>query len=575
MKLELWGIDGIISSNAALLAEASHTLETKVYHHALYNERKTPREFVGIVHYNVMSQTTEDVRKATSAALDRLSKPEALNNSLGAVERSTPLLEPLLKFLGRFADSLRVFSEIHPYAKAAYEILLGAYEVYKVILEERKSIHGLFRAMFSMDDILFAGDRLKVSEHSTTTDDIHQRKILLYISQQTNECAYFIRDYCFRSRMQKVKQFFDDTIAERIELYTNQFVELKEQFLREGVVEVQLATSRLIALAEDTNSETYIQQLSRVDGASLGSTDKLCLEGTRTALLNEIYTWINADPVSTECQQPRILLLTGDTGAGKSFIAHTVARHFEELRHLGGSFTFGLPNGEGLRSEQVYIHIARHLTALDKGIKRAVADGVANYGGTIGTCDPETHFEKFVVDPLKRETPLGPVVIIIDGLNHAAHHVAEEENDNPLSEKLARVLLKFAHQLPAQVRIVVTTRLTSGLRSIFKKNPSCYHHVDMHTKVHREETFRDICKFLFHRLDQKRRLSRPIGYVDETKRRIIAASSKGDFSQAARTMDRIIDPWAMPHDSMADRDIDPWEKEIIDILKEAWPSASE
>ena len=73
-------------------------------------------------------------------------------------------------------------------------------QVYKVILEERKSIHGLFRAMLSMDDIPFAGDRLKVSEHSTTTDDIHQRKILLYISQQTNECAYFIRDYCFRSR---------------------------------------------------------------------------------------------------------------------------------------------------------------------------------------------------------------------------------------------------------------------------------------------------------------------------------------------------------------------------------------
>ena len=58
--------------------------------------------------------------------------------------------------------------------------------------------------------------------------------------------------------MQKVKQFFDDTIAERIELYTNQFVELKEQFLREGVVEVQLATSRLIALAEDTSASLLL-----------------------------------------------------------------------------------------------------------------------------------------------------------------------------------------------------------------------------------------------------------------------------------------------------------------------------
>ena len=52
---------------------------------------------------------------------------------------------------------------------------------------------------------------------------------------------------------------------------------------------------------------------------------RTCTTGTRVAILDRIYHWAQ-DP---SLKSPRVFLLTGNAGSGKSTIANTVSHHFD------------------------------------------------------------------------------------------------------------------------------------------------------------------------------------------------------------------------------------------------------
>jgi hypothetical protein len=53
---------------------------------------------------------------------------------------------------------------------------------------------------------------------------------------------------------------------------------------------------------------------------------RACTPGTRVAILDLIYHWAQ-DPSPNS---PRVFLLTGNAGSGKSTIANTVSHHFDK-----------------------------------------------------------------------------------------------------------------------------------------------------------------------------------------------------------------------------------------------------
>ena len=61
----------------------------------------------------------------------------------------------------------------------------------------------------------------------------------------------------------------------------------------------------------------------------------VCLPGTREAILNRLVDWVTGGE-----DQPRICLLTGLAGTGKSAIANSLAMIFEKTGQLGSSFCF-------------------------------------------------------------------------------------------------------------------------------------------------------------------------------------------------------------------------------------------
>ena len=120
--------------------------------------------------------------------------------------------------------------------------------------------------------------------------------------------------------------------------------------------------------------EVQLDDMPYVEGAKYDPY-KQCLGGTCQQIIEEITEWANSvdDP-------HRILLLTGVAGSGKSTIAHTVARLFDHLKHLGASFCFDRAQQAGRRLDWVFTTIARDLVDFDQKLKRSLRNEVQHWG---------------------------------------------------------------------------------------------------------------------------------------------------------------------------------------------------
>src|SRR5436190_1290425 len=87
---------------------------------------------------------------------------------------------------------------------------------------------------------------------------------------------------------------------------------------------------------------------------------KTCLVDTRKRILDDITEWIN----STD-DVPRVLLLSGPAGTGKSSIAHTIAFRFDNLGRLGSSFCFARSRQAELRPDTLFPTLACDLASHD------------------------------------------------------------------------------------------------------------------------------------------------------------------------------------------------------------------
>ena len=91
------------------------------------------------------------------------------------------------------------------------------------------------------------------------------------------------------------------------------------------------------------------------------NTEKKCLDGTRTEILNEVVNWIN----NTDPTAPRMFWLHGQAGKGKSAIAHTVALQAQNLGVLGSCFCFTRVRQHEELHTKLFSTIARDLADRD------------------------------------------------------------------------------------------------------------------------------------------------------------------------------------------------------------------
>ena len=208
----------------------------------------------------------------------------------------------------------------------------------------------------------------------------------------------------------------------------------------------------MIEVDRSSVTDISLDDISYANDANFDET-KACQLGTRVEILDEITDWINAEDA------PRILLLSGAAGTGKSAIAHTIAHRFNTMHRLGSSFFF--VRGRTDRGpDKLFPTVARDLADLDKGIRHALYDIVTTNKVLRGTSKIAQQFDNLILKSVEKLTIAGPLVIVIDAL--------DECGDAKIRADLLQALANKTKALPTNFRILLTSRPEADVESLFQ-----------------------------------------------------------------------------------------------------------
>ncbi|KAG2339592.1 hypothetical protein BDR05DRAFT_938889 [Suillus weaverae] len=422
-----------------------------------------------------------DVQAAPSGAEEEANTQSALQDAQEAAKRIHPLsgpattvasvaqdapvdLDAAYNFQDTYLKPLRIFdsvigeiADVHPYAKMALGVLSCAA---KMILAQTDRDAAVLKLLEKLCDVYSF-----VTQDEMLGQISSMGAILGKISQQTRECAHFIKSYSetknFWKRLGKnVISETNDTIQQ----YSDVLDMLMQNFRDQVARDVAIHIHDIAIHVHRTEELLDLSGMAYADGAGL-DTRKQCLEGTRREILSQITEWVN----STGDNVPRVLWLSGPAGKGKSAIAHTIAKWFEDVGGLGSCYSFDRQREADRRHEKIFSTIARDLADRDSEMRRALADAVQAASSLKKTADIIQQWQKLLIEPLKKSSGSTeePIVIVIDALDESGGvetrkdllRILAGKHQNPASPKIT--------DLPDNFRFIVTSRPLGDINDEF------------------------------------------------------------------------------------------------------------
>jgi NACHT domain len=278
--------------------------------------------------------------------------------------------------------------------------------------------------------------------------------------------------------------------------------------------------------ASSVEEHSLLSILPYVEGATYNSTfrehEPLCLPGTRTDVLNQIMAW-SEDPTAA-C----IFWLNGMAGTGKSTIARTVARNFDNQKRLGASFFFSRDRADLGHAAEFFttlaIQLAKALPALKEHICQAITEHI-----DIAHQSLQAQWEQLILQPLSmlKGSQLQPpnLVFVIDALDEC-----ESDND-------ARVILRLLSEAKdlntSWLRVFITSRPELPIRIGFLALPGLHQDLILHDISQSEH---DIYIFLKNELANIRKDHYlPTDWPGEPTIRLLVQRANGLFIYAMTT----------------------------------------
>ena len=204
-----------------------------------------------------------------------------------------------------------------------------------------------------------------------------------------------------------------------------------------------------------------------------GVAREACTEGTRVDVLERIYQWA----LDTSPNTASIFWLAGQAGAGKSTIAYTATRHFDEASKgdkdpgpniLGGNFFCSRQFEETRRQTSIIPTLVYQLSKQSKSFR----DALLLYAHKLDSATvPDKQMEDLLVDPWRKMTekyPAPPYLIIIDALDE----IEGEGGSSFLRDLLKTVKSGHLHGL----KFLITSRPDPDLTKLcasFKSEAVC------------------------------------------------------------------------------------------------------
>ena len=183
--------------------------------------------------------------------------------------------------------------------------------------------------------------------------------------------------------------------------------------------------------------------------------EKGCLLGTRESFLREIYDVLN----NADEDAPRVCLLTGVAGSGKSAVAHSIARRYDEQDRLGSSYCFTSTDVANRNPKNLFTTIARDLSDHDQPYKSALWQVVKDNRALRTSQSPIEQVERLIVEPSKQIHGIGPLVIVIDALDESGNEASRRQLLRAISEQISQ------NALPTNLRFLITARPENDILS--------------------------------------------------------------------------------------------------------------
>ncbi|KAG1730831.1 uncharacterized protein EDB91DRAFT_742641 [Suillus paluster] len=339
------------------------------------------------------------------------------------VDDTADAFQPLLSGITTFVKIARTFAEAHPYTKMALMVLTAGYEVIQRQLARDDSIRRLASIMCESYGL--------VSNAPDLCNFHGQAETVNLLARQTIECAYFIRDYAIHKSGLKhsIANVFSN-IDETIQNYEAAFRNIRTALEQKAVINTQLVVFRIHDALKDLAIKVDLDTLPYATGASYHAQRiyDISLEDIHVA---EISDWVNGK--SSEA----IYLLIGPHGSEISAVAHAAARQFDNISRLGSSYCLDRTRQGQRKPANLFSTIARDLADHDPEFMVCLRDKVKRRA--IGSSPHiPTQFD-FILAPAQQMTSLGPVLVVIDGLDACGDVNSRTEVVSVLKEK-AKVL---------------------------------------------------------------------------------------------------------------------------------------
>ncbi len=194
---------------------------------------------------------------------------------------------------------------------------------------------------------------------------------------------------------------------------------------------------------------------------------KKCLEGTRTQLLSLIQIWLQ--DISPKSKPS--FWLNGIAGVGKSTIAVTIAEFAVSLGLLGACFFFSRTAEAELRDPRlVFPSLAYQMANHNPALRKLIIEAIES-DRDVASESLNQQAEKLIIGPLKALGAVDrPILFVLDAL---------DECEGPGAKEVLQLLLTAAAQVPATLKVFITSRPEAHIVQVFKK-PGHVQHVVLH-----------------------------------------------------------------------------------------------
>jgi hypothetical protein len=218
--------------------------------------------------------------------------------------------------------------------------------------------------------------------------------------------------------------------------------------------------------------------------------EKGCLHGTREVVIREICDILN-NPAK---DAPRVCLLTGAAGSGKSAVAHSISRLYDGQKRLGSSYFFVRSDGAKRNPQNVFSTLSRDLSDHDPQFKSALWRVVKDNEALRTSVSFSEQVDQLIIAPGKNIHSIGPLIIVVDAVDESG----DKRDRRQLLDVLSRQFTK--RKLPANLRFLITARPERDILDALPGGPQIVH--KYLGDVPHATVDEDIGKFIHHSLHQ-------------------------------------------------------------------------